>query len=119
VRAIQNLSTATPDTIRRELFQSVQHLLRLIRRGQDVVDEFQQVRDLLEAIPLASGEYGTAANRLRNTHRYLVSEEGGAACYELQMLAGVLRHDDTRNAAIVGLRMRRVSRNSNKRTIVE
>ncbi len=102
MRATQKLSTATPDTIRKELFQTVEHLLRAIRRDQDVLDELQQVRDLLDSLPLASGEYGTATNRLRNAHRYLVSQERGAARYELQMLAGLLRHDDTRCVAHVG-----------------
>jgi len=119
VRAIQNLSTATPDTIRRELFQSVQHLLRLIRRGHDVLGELQEVRDLLESLPLASGEYSTATNRLRNTHRYLVSEERGAARYELQMLTGMLRPDNTKNATNSGRRMRRVARNCVARTPTE
>ena len=82
MRSLQQLSTATPDTIRQELVQTVEHLLRKIRRDQDVLDELQQVRDLLDSLPLASDDHSTATNRLRNAHRYLVSQERGAASYE-------------------------------------
>ncbi len=94
MRSLQKLSTATPDTIRQEMLQTVEHLLRTIRRDQDVLDELQHVRDLIDSLPLAIDDYSTAANRLRNAHRYLVSQERGAAGYELQMLAGKLRHAD-------------------------
>ena len=107
MRSTQNLSTATPDTIRQQMFQTVEHLLRAIHRNQHVLEELQQVRDLLDSLPLATSEYGTAANRLRNAHRYLVSQERGAARYELQMLAGMLRPDVTRSVTHVGHRMRR------------
>lgn len=99
MQTIQHLSPATPDTIRSELFQTLQYLLRAIHRDQDVLDELQQVRDLLDSLPLTSGEYGTATNRLRNAHRYLVSKERGAARYELQMMTGMLRQDNTRSVA--------------------
>ena len=55
----------------------------------------QQVRDLLESLPLATDEYSTATNRLRNAHRYLVSHERGAARYERQLLSGSLRSEAT------------------------
>ncbi len=91
MRSLQTLQTATPDTIRQELLFTVEHLLRRLDRKMNVLDELQEVRGLLDALPLASGEYGTASNRLRNTHRYLVSQERGAARYELRMLCGSLR----------------------------
>ena len=91
MRSIQKLASATPDTIRSELLQTVEHLLLYIRRDSEVLVELQQVRDLLESLPLATDEYSTATNRLRNAHRYLVSKERGAARYELQLLSGSLR----------------------------
>ncbi|HUG69921.1 MAG TPA: hypothetical protein VMM76_19370 [Pirellulaceae bacterium] len=91
--ATQRLFTATSDAIRQELFQMIAHLLQTMRQNQELLEQLQQVRDLIEALPLATSEYGTAANRLRNAHRYLVSQERGAARYELQVLAGTLRPD--------------------------
>jgi hypothetical protein len=44
---------------------------------------------------LATDEYHTAKNRLRNAHRYLLSQERGAARYELMLLAGSLRPRET------------------------
>lgn len=91
MRSIQKLSSATPDTIRHELLVTVEHLLASLRRDAEIVAELQDVCDLLESLPLASDEYQTAKNRLRNAHRYLVSQERGAARYELNLLAGSLR----------------------------
>ena len=88
---LQKLRTATPDTIRQELLQTIEHFLRCLRQDTLVLDNLQEVRGLLDSLPLASDEYGTASNRLRNAHRYLVSQEHGAARYELQLLAGSLR----------------------------
>jgi hypothetical protein len=89
--ALRKLQTATPDTIRQELLQTIEHLLQCLHRESAVLDDLQEVRDLLDSLPLASDEYATAFNRLRNAHRYLVSQERGAARYELQLLAGSLR----------------------------
>jgi hypothetical protein len=47
---------------------------------------FEEVRRLLEAVPLASGEFGVAVNRLENARRYLHAGEHGAARYELCLL---------------------------------
>lgn len=95
MRIPQNLANATPDTIRQELRRSVEHLRRMLRRQRDVLDELQQLYETLESLPLARGDFGTATNRLRNAHRYLVSAERGAAGYELGMLANSLRPAET------------------------
>lgn len=89
--SLQKLHTATPDTIRQELRQAIEHLLVNLHRP-DVPNDVQDVRDLLDSLPLATDEYATALNRLRNAHRYLVSQERGAARYELRLLAGSLRN---------------------------
>ena len=88
--SLQKLHAATPDTIRKELRQTIEQLLRGLRRDFNVLDDLQEVRDLLDSLPLATGEYGIASNRLRNAHGYLVSQERGAARYELRLLAGSL-----------------------------
>jgi hypothetical protein len=89
------LTTATPDTIRHELLDAVEHLLASLRRDAEILADLQAVRDLLDSLPLATDEYHTAKNRLRNAHRYLVSHERGAARYELKLLAGSLRPGET------------------------
>ena len=63
---IDRLSVATPDTIRQELLSTVKHLLLSIRGNAEVLEELRQVRELLDSLPLATDEYGTAANRIRN-----------------------------------------------------
>lgn len=93
MRSTKKLATATPDTIRSELIDTVEHLLTSIRRDSEVLEELQEVCDLLDSLLLATGEHCTATNRLRNAHRYLVSKERGAARYELQLLAGSLRSE--------------------------
>ena len=47
---------------------------------------FEQLRLLLEALPLDSTEFGLAVNRLANARHYLESGEYGAARYELRLL---------------------------------
>ena len=54
------------------------------------VADFKQIRQMLEALPLASAEFGLAVNRLTNAQRYLHSGEYGAARYELRLLLGSL-----------------------------
>jgi hypothetical protein len=42
-------------------------------------------------MPLATGEYSTARNRIHNASRYVRAGEFGAARYELRLVAGQLR----------------------------
>jgi hypothetical protein len=69
---------------------------------------------LLDSLPLATGEYGTASNRLRNAHRYLVSQERGAARYELKLLSGSLRCEREAEVRPRRRRQRLVSRVSSR-----
>ncbi len=86
----QNLSAATAEIIRNELLHTVEFLLGCVRGLQDVLADIWRVCELLDSLPRSSGDFGTATNRLRNAYRYLVSQEHGAARFELQLLAGSL-----------------------------
>jgi hypothetical protein len=55
-----------------------------------------QVRLLLESLPLSTGEFGLAMNRLKSAGRYLRLGEPGAAKFELRLLARWLTNDSTR-----------------------
>jgi hypothetical protein len=92
MRSTQVLSTTTSDTIRREVSLTLAAVQNMIERGKVPYDELDEVRSLLESLPLSTGEYGVAKNRLRNAQRYLTSQERGAARFELRMLAGSLRN---------------------------
>lgn len=76
-------------------------------------DGIAELKQLLEALPFSTAEFGLATNRLRNASRYLRSQERGAARYELKCspaasIATVIR-------AVVR-RPRSASNNSHKRT---
>jgi hypothetical protein len=98
MQTLQMLRKATPDTIRGELSQAIEHLMRCLNQDADVLEGMQEVRGLLDSLPLSTDEYGTASNRLRNAYRYLVSQERGAAKYELRLLVGSL--SDQRDAEV-------------------
>ena len=61
-----------------------------IKRG-NVNEQLREVQELLEALPLSSGDFCRVVNNLKNAERYLQSQEWGAASYELRMLAGAVR----------------------------
>ncbi len=90
---LQKRSTATPDTIRRELLTAIQSALQTIECGQRALEKLHKIRHLLESLPQATGEYSLSCNRLGNVRHYLESEEHGAARYELRLLAGMLRNN--------------------------
>jgi len=62
------------------------HLSKQAVHDGGPVADFEQIRQLLEALPLASAEFGLAVNRLTNARHYLHSGEYGAARYELHLL---------------------------------
>ena len=69
-------------------------------------DGIAELKQLLEALPFSTAEFGLATNRLRNASRYLRSQERGAARYELKMLAlslGRNRHQSRRPSPKVGI----------------
>jgi hypothetical protein len=50
------------------------------------VADFEEIRRMLEALPLATAEFGLAINRVTNAQHYLHCSEYGAARYELRLL---------------------------------
>lgn len=78
----------TPTSVRESLCLLLRHASDRLpaQRGGDSVADFEQVRRLLEALPLTTEEFGRALNRLANARRYLSSGEDGAARYELCLL---------------------------------
>jgi len=64
-----------------------------IRTRTTPTSELEELRQLLETIPLSTSEYGMAGNRLRNAVRYLRSHEWGAAQWELRTLLNGLTRD--------------------------
>jgi hypothetical protein len=88
--------------------QVVTNLVRLIRKlesGGDPSGDLPQVHQLLEVLPMATGEFGLAINRLKNANRYLQSCERGAARWELALLLDGLRKEIV--AATVQPRLRK------------
>ncbi len=61
---------------------AVGNVVRLIRRlesGDDPSDDLPEVRQLLESLPMATGEFGLASNRLKNARRYSKHHSNTAA----------------------------------------
>jgi hypothetical protein len=77
-------------SIRVSLCQTLEGLLEQIAGDSALVVGFEDVRQLLEALPMASEEFGLAINRLANARHYLQSGEHGAARYELRLLRRTL-----------------------------
>lgn len=88
--SLHALQAATPETIRAELRRTIEQLLTLLDQQVDVLEDMQVLGRLLKSLPLACDERGVVSKRLRNAHRYLVSNELGAVRYELRSLAGSL-----------------------------
>jgi hypothetical protein len=60
--------------------------------GKDLATmEFDNLRTLIESLPLASSDFSLAGNYLRKAQRYLRSNEIGAALYELRLLLDCLQ----------------------------
>jgi hypothetical protein len=60
--------------------------------GQETDGEVDDLRILLETLPLSADEFGLACNRLTNAKRYLQSNEPGAAMWELNALKQQLQN---------------------------
>jgi hypothetical protein len=60
--------------------------------GIDISRPLQDFLEILESLPLTTGEFGLARNRLNNAISYLACAQPGAARYELRLLEGSLRY---------------------------
>jgi hypothetical protein len=73
------------------LAQLEQTLLRIDRRLATAADQVGEAAQALETLPLASGEYAVARNRLSNAAGYIDQDEWGAARYEVDLVLRWLR----------------------------
>ena len=69
---------------------TLETLAEQVKHG-NVDGQLSEVRALLEALPLSSGDFSRVLNNLKNAERYLQSNEHGAAAWELRMLTGAVR----------------------------
>jgi hypothetical protein len=82
----QHEDFATPEALRTLLCKDLNELLGQPSGHRAPAACFEQIRLLLEALPLDTTEFGLALNRLANARHYLESGEYGAARYELHLL---------------------------------
>jgi hypothetical protein len=72
------------------LQKAVSQLLRASQHGRisenKLAEFFDKMRLAVDAMPLASGVYSTAVNRLASVEHYLRTGEPGAAKWELEQL---------------------------------
>ena len=69
----------------------LQSLMQVLS-GKDVASmEFDNLRTLVESLPLSGNDCPLVANYLRKAQRYLRSNEEGAARYELRLLLEYLQ----------------------------
>lgn len=93
-------STFPRTQVRNDIDHAWRRLLLAIERllhpePQSCTEQAESLQDLgalLETLPLTSGEFATAHNRIRNARRYLQASEPGAARYELRLLACLLKN---------------------------
>jgi hypothetical protein len=77
--------------IARSVNQCLGRLLQKRKLDEAAQDDFAAVRSMLEAMPLATDQFGLACTRLQNAQHYLQYTEPGAARYELRLLASSLK----------------------------
>ena len=63
-----------------------------LSHGGDHGGAFEEIRCILEALPLSIGEFAVAKNHLKNAIDYLQEQEQGAALFELRMLMAQVAH---------------------------
>jgi len=67
-------------------------LTQQLREGLSGDTELEDMRFLLETLPLTTEQFGLATNRIQNAYRYFKASERGAAKWELNALREQLRH---------------------------
>ena len=93
------LKIPTSEEIRLQLIRKVEELVECALHDRSPFAGFEEARALLESLPLGSDEFCAASNRLMNALRYILSDEPGAARFELILLSRSLT-DDGRNRVI-------------------
>jgi len=92
VSAEQVITTGSRSELRVNLIRQLRSLMEQRPGIAVVADDLLDVVRMLKALPLSTGEFGLALNRIKNAHRYLVANEPGAARFELRLLLGSV-HD--------------------------
>lgn len=77
--------------IARQTLQQFATLLSNLNDSGKMLQSLDGIRELLQCMVLGTAEYDVAISRINNAHRYLESEEPGAAKYELRLLIGGLQ----------------------------
>ncbi len=77
----------TTSTIRADVIDCIKLALDLSRNPPHALIALDCASIIVEALPLATGEYALLCNRIGNAQRYLQCGERGAAEYELKMIA--------------------------------
>lgn len=80
----------TLEQVTRSVIQCVNRLLTKRCLDESALDDFQAAVSMLEALPLATDQFGLACSRLNNARHYLRYTEPGAARYELRLVVGSL-----------------------------
>ena len=95
-RSAMRSDISTSNTSVSQITHSVNQCLgRLLQKrllDEAARDDFAAARSMLEAMPLATDQYGLACTRLQNAQHYLRYTEPGAAWYELRLLASSLKN---------------------------
>jgi len=74
-------------------------LTQQLREGLSGNTELEDMRFLLETLPLTTEQFGLATNRIQNAYRYFKASERGAARWELDALRQQLKNQfDLQNA---------------------
>jgi hypothetical protein len=69
-----------------QLIRDLEELIGRTACEQARAIEWEKLRGLLEALPLTTGEFATAVNRLTNARHYYDTGEYGAGSFELRQL---------------------------------
>ena len=79
------------ESVYRPVLNALGRLIRQVNVGRAVEADFEHVMFLLETLPLATDEFGTARLRLLNAKHYRNEQEAGAAAWEIRTVMLQLR----------------------------
>ena len=80
-KRVSSIERAFRDAVRRVLL-----VIDELSDSSTLTDRLDDLRALVDALPLAPDELCKAQQRIRNTYRYSAAGERGAAVYELKAL---------------------------------